>query len=648
MEYLFSHGVEYKNEKEYKSTILPLYVSIIEENASNEENKEAKQLFYEFCMEIFFQNSRLLYDGIEKSGVNENKESGKGTSDDFAINSYFLKNMSDMREWDSKWAGVNPNNNNITAKEWILFEFLKKTGDNEKDTKIKYDEFIKKITNMVQAKYAYGKTLRVALLTQKGDDESNDMRNLEFITDNIQHEEHYKKSKAKYIIKKRIVWALGKKVYGDIRLIDDGYCIILPPDNAKDDEAEDFDFEGDSNAYRKPFFIIRFDNIPIKRNILLGREAQPIEKVYLYFSFDSQPVVPILVMRDILSYRNSIMRMLEKDFNSHLMHFDARKTGENTVLKHEKTVSHTSTSDDQLPKGIWKTNEELAPNEYEWLLFRNYVNTQIAKLFNRTLLLNSVNNNEHSNGDSSKSGPKLYLNKEVINKNNDFESPAKTFKNDLFNEESDRRLKLCKEIIEFFIDDNLDGNLFYSDTDKQKGFYNKEFLKCILYDIFLSCARFWHEDVHFLSRIRSLKNYQKEYEKLKKEYGGNPDYFKALNAANRKRCIIFMARKENSLVVINPVRITDNRIFENWEEKNKRNNMKIENPIDSFDGNMSLFTISNYIRENDNAPPTFKYSLFTDLDDDWKTIIKASKWDFLQIDESLWFISILPIFERKE
>jgi hypothetical protein len=69
------------------------------------------------------------------------------------------------------------------------------------------------------------------------------------------------------------MWALGKDdfhddklnaIYGNSRLKEDGYCLIMLNDSMK--KEDNFNFINDFNNYRKPFFILRFDNIPINHN----------------------------------------------------------------------------------------------------------------------------------------------------------------------------------------------------------------------------------------------------------------------------------------------------------------------------------------------------------------------------------------------
>jgi hypothetical protein len=664
MEHLFVHGDEHPKESENKEEVkkgilLPLYESIVKES----ESDEAKQLFGEFCMEIFFQNSRLLFDGIEK----QCEKPGETEVSDTADTVYFLQNFYKMRKWDLEWASVDienvPNGDGlkntieiVTKKEKKMFKFLLANGGN-KDTIRKYKDTIRKykvcglkIMGIIKAKYkieTYG--IRIALVTQKYLGKLDDMKGFDLIADNIPKDYPVQSTaKARYLIKQRIIWALKGKFYDKTRLLEDGYCLVLPDDDRKD---VDFDYDRDTTSYRKPFFILSFDNIPVKSGLKLDREAQPIEKVFLYvsFGFDSsetkkEKVVPLLIMRDILSYRNRIMRMLEKDFNSHLMQILAHKAGENVILTHEKTVSHLSTFDDRLLMKLWM-KDLLKKEEYEWLLFRSYINSQIAKLFRRTLL------DDESSMDQF---PKLYLQNIVHEIKSDQKStgtlPAEKFMN--LWDKKDRRVIMCEQIIDFEIEDGLDVAQLVSPTyNRVRGYFNREYLKCILFDIFLTCAKFWNEDNDFLARINTLKGYKEEYVEIKKDVASGKADASFSDAYERQKSKIWLIRDGKNLVVINPIKIPDNNILNvnKWKELSRQIKFQLTNPYDSFYGRMSLFTIGNYIRKNYKNCNfedirMFEYRMFKDLEPDWKRFINE-RWSMMSDEEeSLWFVSMLPIF----
>jgi hypothetical protein len=281
---------------------------------------------------------------------------------------------------------------------------------------------------------------------------------------------------------------------------------------------------------------------------------------------------------------------------------------------------------------LWDKECIINKNEYEWLLFRNYTNTQIAKLFNRTLLVDDENHRD--------TNPKLYLNDEDIDEKESFKKPAKIFK-DLW-DENDKRVKLLEEIIEINKSNNLESELLIDPNFNQvKGYFNKEYLKCILFDILFTCARFWDEDANFLSRIESLKENYEKYKKSKDKDKYPYDWL---------RCKILMLRNDNNLMIINPVKVINNNVFDGWKQLNEQIIIQVRNPIDSFDGHMSLFTISKYINGNTRKFPKFEYKLFEDLPENWRDKIKI-QWDVslkndkTVLDQLVWFVSELPIFQ---
>jgi len=435
-----------------KGRTLPLFEEIVPDKDSK---SKAAKLFKEFCIEIFFQNTRLLYDGIKKYCENEDNQN-------IDENSYFFDNLIFFHKWDLSWASVVEPNEKITDSEKNLFRYINDKGTAEKNTDFKYNKLICNIIEMASQKYGIiNEKMHIVLLTQeseKNDTISKDLDKLKFITNIINYknddkntgnsenndlnttEEKKKDAREKYMIKKRIIHALKedvlsdekKIVYGSKRLKEDGYFLVLPVSNSiqninnkkkiEIDWDRPFDFESDYKPFENPCFILCFDNDKIYNK--LDSDVQHIEKVYIYASisfekseFNKKIVAPILIMRDILSYRDCIMNILEKDFNSYLMRVATQKTVENTIFKHEKTVNHTSTSDDKFPTILWEKNKALNAEEYEWLLFRNYTNNQIAKLFKRTLL--------HS--DSKEKTSSLHISNNDKNIKNSFNFPAKYF-----------------------------------------------------------------------------------------------------------------------------------------------------------------------------------------------------------------------------
>jgi len=677
MEYLLTSGEEKSTEKEAKKgSIEPLYESIISDSIFLKTEESAKGFFREFCREIFLQNSRLLYDGIKKKSNSDKKQNESETQTDSTEDNYFLKNIEELRKRDFEWASIGTAtiNDTITTAEIALFDFI--SEKNEKDTEKKYKEFIETIHCMIKSKYQLENThIDIALIVEKDSDGQISMNTLDILNyyqDDSNKQEVYKDDKlgeeertikAKTTIKKRIMCALGKnnppKIYTHSRLVDDGYCLILPDSSNTASVNYNFDEDNDNTFYQKPFFILRFDNDLIKKNSELNGRLESIEKVYLYVGFnfptseiEMGKIIPILVMRDILLYRNSIMHIFEQDFNSYLMQAWAKKNSENTIMFHEKAVSHSTNSDDKLTTLLWKFEGEPTEEDYEWLLFRNYTNTQIAKLFNRTLSLLSSRQFDTRE-------PKLYLPESFCTEKQDdtFTSPAIDFKG-VFNLDSsdDRRVILCSKIIDFFGVNDLKNSKIISATirdrngSQEKYYFNKEYLKCILFDIFLSAAKYWHEDVDFLKRVEALMELKRGYAEAAVDSMSKKSY-------DKSRCKLLLIHEKNNLIIINPARKISNHILNRWEEETKMIKNRLSNPYDSFDGHLSLFTISNYIKgiwgkelkeDSIDELPSFEYYELKELPLEWQNSLCKNWGGENQVGAvPLWFVSKLPILEEE-
>jgi len=219
---------------------------------------------------------------------------------------------------------------------------------------------------------------------------------------------------------------------------------------------------------------------------------------------------------------------------------------------------------------------------------------------------------------------------------------------------------LCKQIIDISIGASLNNAQLVNPDNMEKieGYFSKEYLKCVLFDILLTSARYWNEDADFLSRIKTLRKYKKDYENMLENYASlindnsNENiYLETLISFEHKQSKAFLIRSKNNLVIINPVKKTDNNILNGWDERNTQIKIQLENLYSSFNGHMSIYTINKYIKSNyidsscDNL--TFKYILFKDLESDFKTFIinKNKNWQKEPDEESLWFVSMLPIFD---
>lgn len=666
MEYLFSHGAEYRPNQDngtspQKGASFPLFDAIVSSGKNSVDMPDLerkKEKFKEFYMEIFLQNTRLIFDGIKKWKGGKDARSNTTSDQDTQSNTnYFLDTFTRFREWDFGWAGL-PGYKDICVTERKLFHLIKTEGHQTKNALKKYEILLIRIKKTINEKYDIERnTMRFAIVVQNKTDKI-DMNHLDFISVDFRENPPHSSSGAKYIIKQRIMWAAEEEykkksnccMHGNLE--QNGYVVITVENENSPETPDKFDQETDDNSYRKPFIIIRFDKKSIEKEL--------IENVYLYVSFDfkadsfKRNVVPFLVLRDILAYRNRIITMLEKDFNSHLMQTYAKIASENDVIRHEKAVSHTSTSDDQLSALIWNkiektdTFDKYDPlDNYVWLLFRNYTNQKIAKIFNQALLY-------HENEQRDNQKPRLYLKENEIDNTDSFFQKAEKF-GDIWDKD-DKRVKMCNAFTKISGIEDIEDSLICSG---QHGYFVKEYLKCILFDIILTGAKYWHKNVDFLPRIEKLIKVKKLFQKICSEYDINNCSKKekeAIDSHGRPIYRVLFMREDRNLIIINPVNPAHNNILNTDKQQNERIFRRLTDPLDCFDGHMSMLAISKYFENNlykegqdQNAKGNnwFEYKLPKELKLTYQNKLKTL-FDGYFDNVLLWFVSTLPLFDSQE
>jgi hypothetical protein len=677
MEHLFSYGTEYSPNQNDDTQpqcgkSFPLFDTIVSFGRASTDKPASKkeEIFKRFYMEIFLQNTRLIFDGIEKSPKEQGTQSNTN---------YFLQTFTKFREWDFRWAGIKQKDNDLETEKG-LFNLIK-NKKNKKDALKKYEKLLLQIKDTINEKYDIeSDTTRLAIIVQNKPSKI-DMDYLDFISDDFGKNPPHSPPDAKYIIKRRIILAsetetknkykqnsnccmhgsLEKNGYVVITTKDENVCetpdkdenvcetpdkdenICETPDKDENicETPDKFDQEADNNSFRKPFVIIRF-------------EKKLIQNVYLYISFDFKSVsskgnvVPFLILRDILAYRNRIITMLEADFISHLMQTHAKTASENAILRHEKAGSHTSTSDDQLSALIWskpekgdKFDKHDSFDKYAWLLFRNYTNREIAKIFNQTLLYR-----ENEQKDNPKQ--RLYLKEEDVDNTDSFSQKADKF-GDIW-DENDKRVKMCKAFTEISDITDVKDSLIRSG---RHGFFVKEYLKCILFDIILTGAKYWHENVDFLPRIEKLIKVKEIFSELHSKYdinnsNSNKIQEDTIKSYGRSMYRVLFMREDRNLIIINPVNRVHNNILNTHEQQNEKIHRRLTDPLDCFDGHMSMLAISNYLKHNSDKNTDenkwFEYKLFSELNESHQNKLKTLFGDYFD-EAELWFVSTLPLFD---
>ena len=191
----------------------------------------------------------------------------------------------------------------------------------------RYELLLKKAKEMIVQKYDITDTeVNLAILTKYNTSGENliSFKDLEIITCMIPDGNSQKNSNTKYGIKKTIIDVLSDKE-NRIILQNMGYYVSN---------------QTNSNAN----IVFMFDTS--SKMLDANHEMREIVPVYLYIgiktlSKEKNEILPWFVLRDILSYRNSIMRYLVEDFTSDVVQRYAHSIGTEAILKHEKVISHS-------------------------------------------------------------------------------------------------------------------------------------------------------------------------------------------------------------------------------------------------------------------------------------------------------------------
>lgn len=561
LEYLYSMGDEYQVIKRDTYTIkkpvlqdVPeLYTRIIDE----QNNKVVNESFKRFILELFFQNTGINFDGIEKKKqINASDE-------------YFMEFWNTMRELSQWVLNYNGDLSKSNAEE-KMFTHLDNNQNLEEKSKGKvkewYGTFLRLILGIGKEKYGINPAdVSILLMTE----DTNDIDNKTIdVTQrlNIINEIICNASDAVPVIRYKAKSRLGeilKDIRGQRSLLErDGYILY---DSGKDDS----------------YFILFFDNPEIEQGEFLGRSLRKIARVFLYMSIknnnDNKFSCGIrYIMRDIVMYRNRLLRILEQDFYGDTFNNYARIGEERNVLIHEKSASHSVSTDDEISVELFVRkdtnniyqNLDNAQKAY-WLLIRNSTNNQIAKLFSRSF-------ENKIEGEI----PPLYLTAEMTTEINLFSHQLTCF-DDLGitegGEKTDNRFVWIRKIMDMDIE--LEGDVEFISNDKGE-MYNLEYFKCIFIDILLSAIKFqsYYRD-DFLMRIEQF-----------------------MSEADTKKCSVKIYRKASKdaevddLVIENPV-VKWAHGLRDWEERNELINMRVNDPLVFGDGHMSLVAIKRYIEK---------------------------------------------------
>lgn len=598
LEYLLLTGMEYKefSNENTSGDFKPIFLY---KAITGKEKPDKRDPFFIFCHELLFQNNRIMFDGIEKELAREESE-----------DTYYMAQWRNFRcletfkVYDKEKNQELPSNN-----EKDLFTYLKNPNASNSKGQVneRYVEWMSKICEMFKKKYDFGKEeIKTCLLTWTKEDDDNAAKigELDILT-----EINLSDSINKFDAKEKIVKALNcEKNNSNYYLKDDGYMIS----------------ENESTSY----FILYFNNSNVDVKTDIKRSLKPIAKVFLFFEITNKRennfFILRFMLRDIMVYRNRIMRMLESDFEGDMFTKYAHTIGEKNIIAHEKASSHSNSYDDEnvlnflLNQSAHIKYENLDSSQAaKWLIMRNYVNEQIAKLFNRSF----QETNSALKGNKAES-PSLYLDDKVKLYMNEslYNNKLECFQD--LNLIMDYRFILLESII----------NIKYTKIFNKKFIvrdglgYNAEFFKCVLIDIIFSAIKYQADKYEFLLQINHLLNVKKLY---RNDGLINQDSLSVQCEEYKIEIFVEPAIHENFdyLVIENPIY----KIINDYEYMNEEIRKKMEDPLDFADGHLSLLTIKRYIE-----------GLSNDL------VGKCKFEYYMKPEDGLWFRTKLPVIRKEE
>lgn len=562
LEHLLISGDEYLSFKEKYSSNLDISnfePHMLFDTLTAEYPLAEDSAFFYFCNELFLQNNRVLFDGIE------NFLSKQLLEYDHSIE--YWKRGRSLDRFFTRF----DNDETPTDAEQALFTALHNPDECNGKYKVteRYKGLLDKISAVAHDKYGF-EQIDIALITcmeynQQNSNNPPEISQLDFVSCALSStmDSHFNK----YEIKKQLVQALS-----DSRgLRDYGYKVSL------------------QKAGGPEHFFIYFDS-----------KDNPIVPVYLYFSSLTPKKYGnfnfMLFLRDILSYRNRLLKILKNDFAGDIFPKYAHTSGEKSILAHEKATSHNTTGDDSVtleifmnPKSASKYKVLDSNQVLKWLLLHNYTNAQIAKLFNRSYRTHE----EHDNASNFPSPPPLYLEDVGIERQSLslFERPLRKFSDLRLLE--DGRISLLDTAILLNLSEIKEVSFL-----KNKGgkYYNVEYFKNILIDIIISAMKYSTASADYLERVDKYLDAANNLQ--------HPELLtiEMANMLKKGRCEVMCTIESSTesnavfdyMVIRNNVNKLGHNLFD-WKTHNRIIQARLENPIDYADGHMSLLAITQYI-----------------------------------------------------
>lgn len=657
--------------------------------------------------ELFLLTSGVEYDYLQKA-VNLSQEDFTrseivGTLEERAPDpkdqSNLLRNQQTENCWRC-WLGRRDNDSaRRSASQWYhLLALPSSSSEHISQTEKWYEKLLTTLCDFIvnySAPSIDKRNLTVALLTMsKGTSQDRNTGILRPTSsiENIQvvHAEFgaestpgYDRRRGKYIVKDRVARAFNEDVIDSLRTVGslrvNGYHIVFSDPLSEEEYTQaqhtiSFNEHHIIGNHRKPYLILLFDNPELMDGAVpdgLGRKLTALSYVFLYISIDipnkaQRDLVPRIIMRDILTYRNRIMRLLEEDFNGDLMEKNAEFLQERIILTHERSASHASTIDDagilrgfglgsiskmkvlDYPVDLRENShkrilsadsfvpqnpEGLAFSGYDrstdlWLLLQSYVNVQIARLFSRHF-------NEKDKELVKEEGiPALYLSPEDEQIGDVFKHRTVVFQDLNITPDTpdqDNRFVLLGKAANLHYDVPPDSPMACFGNE----WYNAEYIRCILMDVILSALKHATADDSLLPRVDRLM--QEKIRPRSRTRRGIP-------IASH----IFIFRSGSYLIILNNVK--SNVISCPTEDINEEIFRRTHDVLDYGDGHMSLFTIRHFLlglwrkKATLEKDATFQYLSGSDLWERYHNtpLIAAHQKSFSQY--KIWFETQLPIF----
>lgn len=609
-----------------KKTTTGMFYDIINEGEPY-INQSLRTIFFAFCNEVFINNGHIIYQGIKQIANNENANNN-------ISNSYFLNRWRKYREIDYCSLSVDKNGAQSNFEHTYLsevsfcnymdnFSFNEDGINTSKDSNVirtRYNNLIECINRMILEKYGsfIENNIDIAIFTGFGMNEEDiqQLHNLELIAIHIDNDGNRREAEIKYEIKKRMLEVLLDS-FTSKNLKEYGYYIYPSDTKPEQLSKKGTELNNNMNCWDNSdgvnYFILRFavtDNM-----IKADNELRKIVPVYMYIRISATSNVNekrllYLILREILTYRYSIIKNLIADFTSDVLQRYAHSFGTETILQTEKEISHSPINDDLQQLALldsegFKTCSELTLETLlKWMLVRNYCNNMTARLYNRVMY--NINNNLKkiiTDRESSKyrKALKLYVQQNKCDGNSiplksiDDLLPQKHMKSNDMMEDSKiyvrEIFKLFGDIIVFKIDNSLANKRIVSQKIHGESYtYNYTYTVNIIIRICLDALRFCKgagaENNNYKQRIINCYEYQ-EKSKLRFKY---PELLKPYDGCACE--VSFGYEKSNNehfdwLIIKNRIDVSGSNITDITK--------KLSDPLDFLDGHMSLLAEKEYL-----------------------------------------------------